>query len=139
MMIQKFIQATRISLLSVAAMFVIGGTTAGVAVAAPLPQTVAATNFKSDACAGLSQVGGSCAAKGSSLDNLFRTIVQILSLLAGVAAVIMIIISGFRYITSGGDPQKVAGAKNALIYALVGLVIAALAQVIVHYVLGKVH
>jgi hypothetical protein len=135
-MIQKLIQVTRLSLLSVMTMFVIGGTT-GIAAAAPPLQMVAATNFQSDACAGLSQVGGSCKAKGSSLDNLFKTIVQILGILAGVAAVIMIIVSGFRYITSGGDPQKVAGAKNALIYALVGLVIAALAQVIVHFVLGK--
>jgi hypothetical protein len=137
-MIQKLIQATRLSLLSVAAMFVIGGTTAGMVVVGPLTPTVAADNLKSDACAGLSQVGGSCKAKGASLSGLFKTIVQILSILAGVAAVIMIIVSGFRYITSGGDPQKVAGAKNALIYALVGLIIAALAQVIVHFVLGKV-
>jgi len=50
--------------------------------------------------------------------------------------VIMIIVGGFRYITSGGESGNVSGAKNTLIYAIVGLVIVALAQIIVHYVLN---
>jgi hypothetical protein len=49
----------------------------------------------------------------------------------------MIILGGLKYITSGGDAQKVASAKSALIYAIVGLVIVALAQAIVRFVLGK--
>jgi hypothetical protein len=48
----------------------------------------------------------------------------------------MIIVGGFRYITSGGDSSNVSGAKNTLIYAVVGLVIVALAQFIVRYVLS---
>jgi len=54
-----------------------------------------------------------------------------------VAAVIMIIVGGFRYITSGGDSTRVGGAKNTLIYAIVGLIIVALAQAIVHFVLNN--
>jgi hypothetical protein len=42
-----------------------------------------------------------------------------------------------RYITSGGDSTKVSGAKNTLIYAIIGLIIVALAQLIVHFVLGQ--
>jgi len=61
-----------------------------------------------------------------------------LSVIVGVAAVIMIILSGLRYITSGGDASKVGAAKSSLIYALIGLVIVALAQVIVHFVFAKV-
>jgi len=50
--------------------------------------------------------------------------------------VIMIIYSGFRYITSGGSQEKLGGAKNTLVYAIVGLVIVVIAQIIVHYVIG---
>jgi hypothetical protein len=49
----------------------------------------------------------------------------------------MIIYGGFRYVTSGGNDASVSGAKNTIIYALIGLVIVALAQVIVHFVLAK--
>jgi hypothetical protein len=76
---------------------------------------------------------GSCS--GAGVSNIVGSVVSILSIVVGVAAVIMIILSGFRYITSGGDSNKVASAKSSLIYALVGLAVAALAQVIVHDVL----
>jgi hypothetical protein len=56
----------------------------------------------------------------------------------GALALLMITISGFRYITSAGDPQKAAGAKNAIIYALVGLAVAISAEGIVAFVVGKV-
>jgi len=72
-----------------------------------------------------------------NLSNLAKTVVNILSLIVGVVAVIMIIIGGFRYITSGGESGNVSGAKNTLIYAIVGLLIVALAQLIVHFVLGQ--
>jgi len=49
----------------------------------------------------------------------------------------MVVMGGFKYITSGGDGQKAAGAKNTLVYAVIGLVIAALAQVLVQFVIKK--
>ncbi len=49
----------------------------------------------------------------------------------------MIIYGGFRYITSGGDSGRVGNAKNVLIYAVVGLIIVALAQIIVRFVLTQ--
>lgn len=73
---------------------------------------------------------------GVSLSQLATRIVNILSIIVGVVAVIMIIVGGFRYITSGGESSNVSGAKNTLIYAIVGLIIVALAQFIVHYVLN---
>ncbi len=75
---------------------------------------------------------------GNDVKNLAAKIVNLLSVLVGIIAVIMIIIGGFRYITSGGSNDKVAGAKNTLIYAIVGLIIVALAQFIVHFVLANV-
>jgi uncharacterized membrane protein len=83
---------------------------------------------------GVGEAGsGSCSATAAT--SLASTIVTILSILVGVLAVIMIIYGGFKYVTSSGDANKVASAKSTLIYALVGLAIAALAQVIVHDVL----
>lgn len=73
----------------------------------------------------------------SDIDSVITTVVEVLSVIVGVLAVIMIIISGFKYVTSGGDAQKVASAKSTLIYAIIGIVIVVLAQVIVRFVLSS--
>ena len=97
-------------------------------------------------CAGASlNVNNDCASSGingdqtgQTVNNLISEAINILSVLVGVVAGVMIIIGGLRYITSGGNDTSVTGAKNTLLYAIVGLVIVALAQVIVHFVLSKV-
>ena len=79
--------------------------------------------------------------KGSAenkVNTLVEDVINIFSWIVGVVSVIMVIFGGFRYITSGGDAGKVTSAKNTIVYALVGLVVAALAQVLVLFVLGKV-
>ena len=63
---------------------------------------------------------------------------QIILLITGIAAVITIIISGFRYVISSGDPSSVNNAKNAIIYAVIGLAISALAQFIIIFVLNRI-
>lgn len=72
------------------------------------------------------------------LDNVLRDAINYLSIAVGIVAVILIIFAGYRYITSGGDASKVATAKNALVYAIVGLIIVALAQLIVRFVINEV-
>lgn len=74
---------------------------------------------------------------GNGLSGIASKVVNFLSVIVGVVAVIMIIVGGFRYITSGGESGNVSGAKNTLIYAIVGLIIVALAQFIVHFVLSN--
>jgi len=64
---------------------------------------------------------------------LIGSIISILSWIVGIAAVIVIILSALKYITSGGDSNKTGEAKKTLIYALVGLLVAALAQFIIHF------
>lgn len=71
------------------------------------------------------------------VNSLLKTVINVFSIVVGVVAVIMIIVGGLKYITSGGDSGNVSSAKNTIIYALVGLVIVALAQFIVRFVLGK--
>ncbi|QQS18971.1 hypothetical protein IPL68_02845 [Candidatus Saccharibacteria bacterium] len=74
---------------------------------------------------------------GTQIDSVIKTVVRILGVVAGIVAVIMIIVSGIKYISSGGDSSKVASAKSALVYAIVGLFIVALSQVIVRFVLSQ--
>lgn len=73
----------------------------------------------------------------TGIGKIAQGLVNIFSLVVGVVAVIMIIYGGFRYITSGGDSGRVGSAKNSLIYAIVGLIIVALAQLIVKFVLNQ--
>lgn len=68
------------------------------------------------------------------IDGL-ETIIVILSIIIGIASVIMIIIGGLSMITANGDAQAVARARSGIIYALIGLVIVALAQTLVAFVL----
>jgi hypothetical protein len=58
--------------------------------------------------------------------------------MVGVLSVIFIIIGGFKYVTSGGDPKNTASAKNTILYAVVGVVVAILAFAIVNFVIEGV-
>jgi Type IV secretion system pilin len=84
---------------------------------------------------------GQCTVAGtdatSRINNIVHTIVNLLSALVGIVAVIMIIVGGFRYITSGGNDTSVTSAKNTILYAIIGLVVVALAQIIVRFTLSK--
>lgn len=64
--------------------------------------------------------------------------VNILSLVIGIAAVIFIIVAGFRFIISGSNSQNVNESREHVIYALVALVLAAVAQIMVRFVLTKI-
>jgi len=75
---------------------------------------------------------------GTNLTKLIKLVINIFSLIVGVVAVVMIIIGGLKYITSGGDSGNISGAKNTILYAIIGLVIVALAQFIVRFVLRQV-
>ncbi len=75
----------------------------------------------------------------TKVTGLIAGIINIFSLVVGAISVIMIIIGGLKYITSGGDSGNVSGAKNTILYAVVGLVVVALAQIIVRFVLGRLN
>lgn len=103
-------------------------------------QSVVAGNFDGStgaATEGACFGGTDCTAGTTEIDTVIKMVVDILSVTIGVIAVIMIIFAGFKYITSGGDGQKVANAKSTMVFAIIGLIVAALAQLIVWFVLGK--
>lgn len=103
------------------------------------PPATTSTDAKSAACEGVSLTGGSCETDGAGkkINSLVKTIINIFSWIVGVTAVIMVIIGGFKYITSGGDSGKISSAKDTILYAVIGLVIVAMAQIIVKFVLSK--
>ena len=97
-------------------------------------------NSKAAACQGiaLDNTDGCTAAKGSlTFNRVLTDILQLLSVAVGITALIMIIIAGLRYITANGDSGNIQSARQTITYALVGLVIVALAQGIVQFVLAK--
>jgi hypothetical protein len=109
------------------------------ATASALPTLQSASISTTTACDGLSQLDSSqtCGTGGqTAVNNITSLVVSTLSYIIGAVAIIMIILAGFKYVKSGGDSNNVSSAKTTLIYALVGLAIAALAQVLVHFVLN---
>jgi len=70
-----------------------------------------------------------------NVNTTIKNIINLLTVIIGIVAVVMVLIAGFRYITSGGKQESVASAKNTLLYAVIGLIIVALAQIIVRFVL----
>lgn len=74
----------------------------------------------------------------ASIDVVIQNAIRVLLFVVGVAAVIMLIIGGIRYILSAGDQQAVAGAKNTIIYAIIGLIVAVLAWVAVDFVFQQI-
>ena len=74
-----------------------------------------------------------------TINNIIHTIINLLSAVVGIVAVVMIIVGGLRYITSGGNDASVTSAKNTILYAVIGLIIVALAQVLVRFTLNKIN
>lgn len=86
--------------------------------------------------------GANCGNTDSTPDTLdgeegvFTDIVNILLFIIGAIAVIMLIIGGIRYTTSNGDSNQVTAAKNTILYAIIGIIVAILAYAIVNFVIG---
>ena len=70
-------------------------------------------------------------------NSTFATITNVLLYVIGAIAVIMIVIGGLRYVLSGGDSSQISAAKNTILYAIIGIIIAILAYAIVNFVIGS--
>ena len=69
-------------------------------------------------------------------DSIIRRVINLMLYAVGVISVIMLIYGGFRYVISGGQKESVTAAKNTILYAVIGLVVAMLAYAIINFVLG---
>ncbi len=74
----------------------------------------------------------------TSLNVQIKNVVNVMLFVLGALAVIMIIVGGIRYVISAGDSSKVTAAKNTIVYAVVGLVVAILAFAIVNFVIANI-
>lgn len=99
---------------------------------------------KEQACQALGGASGTgststCATPvaGPDVNNTLKLAINVFSLIVGFAAIIMIIVGGLKYIISSGESSNINSAKNTILYAIIGLVVVALAQVIVRFVLDK--
>lgn len=92
----------------------------------------------------LSIIDGANAAKGIDqagdlfgTTGIFTTISNIMLFIVGAISVIMVVIGGLRYVISGGNTTNVAAAKNTILYAVVGLIVALLAYAIINFVISS--
>lgn len=88
---------------------------------------------------------GAEAARGSGMpselvgvNGVFTKITNTILYAVGIVSVVMLIYGGIRYVVSGGDSKKVTDAKNTIMYALIGLIIAILSFAIVNFVINAV-
>ena len=76
------------------------------------------------------------AGTGNSLTGYITNIANALIFLVGAVAVIMVIIGALKFVVSMGDPKRVENARNTIMYAIVGVVIALCSFAIVNFLLG---
>ena len=106
---------------------------AGLVTAFATPAFAACSNPKNCVSSGVDSAGGS-AAKTADPGAIIKSIVNVLLFIIGAVAVIMIIIGGIRYTVSQGDQSQVSSAKNTILYAVIGLLVAIFAYAIVNFV-----
>lgn len=70
--------------------------------------------------------------------SILAKVTTLLALIVGIASVIVIVVAGIKFAVSGGDSNGITSARNTAIYAVIGLLIAAVAQSIVVFVINKI-
>lgn len=78
------------------------------------------------------------AAATNDVAGFMKSIINLLLYIIGAIAVLMVVIGGIRYVVSGGDQKAVTDAKNTILYAVIGLVVAMMAYAIVNFVVLNV-
>lgn len=106
------------------------------------PIAVFADNCSTEVCSGNypESVKSACGCGTSNTNTLPNVIVNILNgviAVAGVIAVIFVIVGGVQYMTSSGDANKVKKAKDTILYAIIGLIVCVLSFAIVNFVIVK--
>jgi hypothetical protein len=100
-------------------------------------QTGVNTDFRDKACEGIVGTDADCG-DSTPVNNLRNNVLEILAWVVGAAAIIFLVVGGIKYITAQGDPQQLQSAKNTILYAIIGLILATAAQAIVQFVLREV-
>jgi hypothetical protein len=88
----------------------------------------------SDVCKDEAAHGG-----GNPVITVIKDVLSLLSIVIGLAAIIMLIVGGLKYVLSNGDPSGIKSARDTIIYALVGIVVVIFSESIVAFVLDKLN
>ena len=72
-----------------------------------------------------------------SVPDAIGRVTNLLLYIVGIAAVIMLVVGGLRYVLSGGDSKNTQAAKDTILYAVIGIVVALLGYAIVNFVIGQ--
>jgi hypothetical protein len=108
---------------------------------APTLGALGISDVKDDTAKGACEVKGREGCNKNStegnLRGLFSTIVNILLFIVGAVAVIMLVIGGLKYVTSNGDQSAITSAKQTILYAIIGIVVAFLAYAMVNFVVTQ--
>jgi hypothetical protein len=83
---------------------------------------------------GVDSIGGQDSPKA---DSMIKTAVNTFLFVIGAVAVFIIILGGFKYVTSNGDAAAVKSAKDTVLYAVIGLIVAITAYAIVNFVIDR--
>jgi hypothetical protein len=103
-----------------------------------VPNSAGALDPFADACKGDAADTAICKDRDKEqVPDYIKTIVNTMLYALAAVAVIIIILAGIYYTTSGGDPSLVKRAKDTLLYAVVGLIVAIMAYAIVNFVIGR--
>lgn len=115
---------------------------AAVVLGAALPQKAAAVDLFGGLCSGAGKGTAACSGNGqdniSGANGVILRVSGLLAIIAGIAAVIVIMIAGIMMVTAAGDSNKVSTAKRTIVYTVVGLIVIILARTIILFVIGNV-
>lgn len=118
-----------VAIIAVLSVSVLSGTVA-------VPAYAACTDASSCVSQGITDAGGPSTPKKPG--PIIKNIVNVLLYILGALSVIMIIIGGIRYTTSNGDASHVKAAKDTIMYAVIGLIVALLAYAIVGFITSNI-
>lgn len=93
-----------------------------------------------DACNGDNRDTAVCEAQQNETDDgkqFMKNIVNTLMMLLGSVCIVMMVIGGFRYVVSNGEQQQITSAKNTILYAAIGLIVALFASVAVNFIIEQ--
>jgi hypothetical protein len=101
------------------------------------------TQLKCDACEGVNTLNGTGGSTcdpnaGTKVEDIITGVINVLSIIVGFAAVLMLIVGGLKFITANGDSGAISSARSTITYSLIGLVVVFAAQILVHFVIRKV-
>lgn len=95
---------------------------------------VGAQTAKEQICKGINNDRGCSTTGNNDLGGFIRRVINVILYVVGAIAVLMIVIGGLRYVISGGDSSQTKAAKDTILYAVIGLVVAVMAYAIVNFV-----